>query len=308
MNRKITEILNTKKRTISAEIIPPRNGTETEKSFLQIQTLKDAKIDFISVTKGAGGSLRGGTLPIAHMIQSQHHIPSVAHFTCRDHSIEEIENLLMDHHYFGVKNILALRGDPPDGQPDYFKNEPGRHIFAYQLVKQIHQLNKGEYLIRKGFDHDSKTSLRSGAKTDFCIGVAAHPEFIPLEKSIEYLKLKTEMGAEFGITQMIYNLDVLEKFLNAMEKNKIKIPILPGFRILTNAQSAARMGNKFGVNIPKTLIDRLSEAKNDEEGKKIGVEYFTEYCNQLFRLGIKGIHLFVMNDAITAKTLAEQLS
>ena len=137
MKRKITEILASKSRTISAEIIPPRNGTETEKTFQQIETLKAANVDFISVTKGAGGSLRGGTLPIAHMIQSQYQIPSLAHFTCRDHGIDEIENLLMDHHYFGIRNILALRGDPPDGQPDYFKPAHNKHTFAYELVKQI---------------------------------------------------------------------------------------------------------------------------------------------------------------------------
>src|SRR5579862_2128038 len=111
----IVDLLKTKK-TLSAEIIPPRNGAETEVILGQIAELKKVPVDFISVTKGAGGSLRGGTLPIAQMIKTRFDICSLAHFTCRDYTIEEIENNLMDHHYFGVHNILALRGDPPDGQ------------------------------------------------------------------------------------------------------------------------------------------------------------------------------------------------
>src|SRR5262249_13381472 len=151
----------------------PRNGSQTDTILRQIETLKAVPVDFISVTKGAGGSLRGGTLPIAQMIKSRFEICSLAHFTCRDYTIEEIENTLMDHHYFGVCNILALRGDPPDGQPDHFKPAPNRHSYAWQLVDQIRKLNTGEYVVRPGFD--TPATNRKGTPTNFCIGVAAHP-------------------------------------------------------------------------------------------------------------------------------------
>src|ERR1700721_1746359 len=113
---KLTDFLKQNGFTASAEIIPPRNGSEQRKILTQVQTLINAGAQFLAVTKGAGGSLRGGSLPIAQVIKEQLGVPCIAHFTCRDLTPHEVENQLMDHHYFGIRNILALRGDPPDGQ------------------------------------------------------------------------------------------------------------------------------------------------------------------------------------------------
>src|SRR5690606_37489002 len=116
---------------------------------------------------------------------------------------------LMDHHYFGVSNILALRGDPPDGQPDHFKPAPNRHSFAWQLVDQIRGLNQGEYIVRAGFDSVEKATsaraVRKGTPTNFCVGVAAHPEHLPHEQAIDYLASKVEVGAQYAITQMLFD-------------------------------------------------------------------------------------------------------
>src|SRR4051812_24792095 len=110
-DEKLTSVLARQKFTLSAEVIPPRNGVEQGKVLLQIQTLIEAGAQFLSVTKGAGGSLRGGSLPIAQLIKERFLKPCIAHFTCRDLTPAEVENQLMDHHYFGIRNILALRGD-----------------------------------------------------------------------------------------------------------------------------------------------------------------------------------------------------
>src|SRR6185312_2572695 len=114
---KLTDFLKQNGFTSSAEVIPPRNGSEQQKILQQVQTLIGAGAQFLAVTKGAGGSLRGGSLPIAQVIKEQYGVPAIAHFTCRDLSAHEVENQLIDHHYFGIRNILALRGDPPNG-PD----------------------------------------------------------------------------------------------------------------------------------------------------------------------------------------------
>src|SRR3954470_20912017 len=131
-DQKLTEVLAQGWFTLSAEVIPPRNGSEQRKVLEQVQALIGAGAQFLAVTKGAGGSLRGGSLPIAQAVKEQFGVPCVAHFTCRDLTSAEVENQLMDHHYFGIRNILALRGDPPDGQAEYLPREGG-HLYAYQL-------------------------------------------------------------------------------------------------------------------------------------------------------------------------------
>lgn len=302
----IIDILKNKSRTLSAEIIPPRNGTETDLVLRQIERLKEVPVDFISVTKGAGGSLRGGTLPIAQMIKHRFDICSLAHFTCRDYTIEEIENNLMDHHYFGVSNILALRGDPPDGKPDHFQPAANRHSYAWQLAQQISRLNLGEYIVREGFDKKHKDGKRQGARTNFCIGVAAHPEQEPHENAVEYLKRKVDCGAKFAITQMLFSSVPYERFIESCAKAGINIPIIPGVRIITQATTAVRMMQKrdiFGVTVPQHFIDRLALSRDKDEGIAIGLDHTRKICEEMIRAGAPGIHAFVMNDEKTAAEL-----
>ncbi|MBI3543614.1 MAG: methylenetetrahydrofolate reductase [Deltaproteobacteria bacterium] len=307
----IVELLKAKALTRSAEIIPPRNGSETDVILRQIERLKQVPVDFISVTKGAGGSLRGGTLPIAQLIKSRFDITALAHFTCRDYTIEEIENTLMDHHYFGVHNILALRGDPPEGKPDHFKPAPNRHSYAYQLVDQIRHLNGGEYIVREGFDKPaasgeaSNPNLRKGSPTSFCIGVAAHPEQEPHDEAVEYFARKVENGAQFAITQMLFSAEPYARFLESCAKRGIHAPVLPGLRIVTQLATAERMTKKkeFGIKIPQAFMDKLASATSKEDGKKIGFEYTLKLCEQLVAAGAPGIHVFVMNDENSAAEL-----
>ena len=135
--------------TISAEVIPPRNGSEQQKILHPSGCPRAGGAQFLAVTKGAGGSLRGGSLPIAQVIKEQFGVPAIAHFTCRDLTAHDVENQLIDHHYFGIRNILALRGDPPDGQATW-KPREGGYEYAYQLIEQIRNLNAGRFLPRPG--------------------------------------------------------------------------------------------------------------------------------------------------------------
>src|SRR5690606_36558109 len=112
-----------------------------------------------------------------------------AHFTCRDLTPQEIENHLMDHHYFGIRNILALRGDPPLGHSEW-KSKSGSYDYAHQLIEQIKNLNQGIYLSRPG--DESRT--QDSEATDFCIGAAAHPDHPNTQERIEFFKLKIEQG------------------------------------------------------------------------------------------------------------------
>ncbi len=303
--RTILEILRTQKIVRSAEIIPPRNGAEVNTIFEQIETLKQVPVDFISVTKGAGGSLRGGTLPIAQVVKERFGICALAHFTCRDYTIEEVENTLMDHHYFGVHNILALRGDPPDGKPDHFQTAPNRHCYAWQLIDQIKKLNQGQYLVREGYDVSHK--VRKGQRTQFCIGAAAHPEHEPFHEAVEYLACKAEVGAEYAITQMLFEDTPYLRFVEACRKRGLNLPIIPGLRIVTQLQTAERMIKKFGVKIPPVLLEILSKVKTPEDGRQRGLEYTQKLCKKLLQSGAPGIHVFVMSDAQSAMMLLRNI-
>ena len=188
---KITEIVKKQSFTLSAEVIPPRNGGGPGPILDQINRLTSNGAQFLAVTKGAGGSLRGGSLPIAQLIKDRFQRPCIAHFTCRDLVPEEVENQLIDHHLFGIRNILALRGDPPLNA-DGWKAREESYPYAYMLIEQIRNLNEGIYLERDGFKVEARE------KTDFCIGAAAYPDSPDSKERIDYFKMKIDAGATYA--------------------------------------------------------------------------------------------------------------
>ncbi len=299
----LTEFLKTHPFTYSAEIIPPRNGAEQMKVLTQVQQLMTAGAQFLSVTKGAGGSLRGGSLPISQLIKEQFKVPCTAHFTCRDLTVQEVENQLVDHHYFGIRNILALRGDPPEGQPEW-KPREGGHLYAYQLIEQIRKLNEGIYLERAGGGptHDSTPE-----KTQFCIGAAAYPDYPDEKRRIEYFKLKVEAGAHFAITDMIYDSDSYARFLDQTAREGAQIPILPGARVLKSQKQALRMMSKFKTVIPKNFFNQLPEEEIEGSFPQ-ALDAFLQLVERLKRAGAPGIHLFVVVDTQSAVIALQTLT
>jgi methylenetetrahydrofolate reductase (NADPH) len=290
-DKKLIDVLSSQNFTLSAEIIPPRNGSEQVKILDQIDVLIRSGAQFLAVTKGAGGSLRGGSLPIAQMIKEQFGIPCIAHFTCRDLTPFEVENLLMDHHYFGIRNILALRGDPPDGQSTWQPREGG-YNYAHQLIQQIRNLNKGIYLNRPGGPSQGGAEIE---KTDFCIGAAAYPEHPNEKERIEYFRLKVENGAEYGMTDMLFDPDAYARFRDLCQKNDVNVPILPGTRFLKTRAQALRMMEKFKVKVPGNILEKLDEKEGPGTMEK-GLELFLSLAERLRGLGAPGIHLYVISD------------
>ncbi len=286
---KITELLKNKKFTISVEIVPPRNGTGTKEILSNIENLRN-KIDFISITKGAGGSLRGGTLPISYLAYEKFGILPVSHFVCRERTKAEIENDILDLYYFNVNNILALRGDPPAGSKD--EDWDGDYKYAYQLVEQINNLNKGRYIQRKNID---KGDHREGIKTDFCILVAGHPED-QIEKEVEHMNLKVSAGAEIIITQMIFSFEEYKGYVESLRKAGIKLPVIPGIRPLVSINQAESVENFFGLKVNAKLKNILTSAKSPQESRKNGLKYTAEMIKKLKEYGAPGVHLFILDD------------
>ncbi|MBY0472423.1 methylenetetrahydrofolate reductase [bacterium] len=293
---KLTDFLKQHTFTLSAEVIPPRNGAEQALVLGQIHRLIQSGAQFLAVTKGAGGSLRGGSLPIAQSIKERFGVPCIAHFTCRDLAAEEVENQLVDHHYFGIRNILALRGDPPDGQPNW-KPREGGYQYAHELIAQIRNLNQGQYLSRVG---GPSVTPGSQIATDFCIGAAVYPDHPNEIERIDYFKAKIDAGAHFGITDILLDVDAFKRFQDLCGKNGLtRIPILPGSRLLKTQAQALKMMTKFKVKIPKQVFDSLpesSESMPEEEILKRSVDRFLGFTEELRKAGAPGIHLFVIVD------------
>ncbi len=297
---KLSEVLSAGRFTLSAEVIPPRNGTEQAKVLAQIEALIAAGAQFLAVTKGAGGSLRGGSLPIAQMIKERYSVPCIAHFTCRDLTPPEVENQLMDHHYFGIRNILALRGDPPDGMPEW-KPREGGYNYAHQLIAQIRALNEGRYMQRPGGPPSPE-----GEKTDFCIGAAAYPELPDEKQRIEFFKAKISAGAEYGITDMLFDPDRYGRFVELCQKHQVNVPILPGTRLLKTRKQAEKMAQKFRVSVPASILSKLPEEDSPDAVAR-GVELFLSLVDRLKHFGAPGIHLFVISDTTGAKAALQGL-
>ncbi len=286
-DQKIIDLLLAPGFTVSAEVIPPRNGTPQSDILNQINSLVRAGAQFLSVTKGAGGSLRGGSLPIAQVIKDHFQVPSIAHFTCRDLTPEECENQLMDHHYFGIRNILGLRGDPPVGVKDWQPN-PLSYPYAYQLIEQIQKLNQGHFLERKSFQNKSKV------ETDFCIGAASYPEEPEFAARVGYFKQKVEAGACYSITQMLYDAEAYSRFLDEIGREKCSVPVLPGARILKTKAQAVRMQERFQIQVPLKVLNKLPDEENAEQA----LEVFIELVEDFKRRGAPGVHVFVLSDTV----------
>ncbi|MEK6578351.1 MAG: methylenetetrahydrofolate reductase, partial [Bdellovibrionota bacterium] len=207
----------------------------------------------------------------------------------------------MDHHYFGIRNILALRGDPPDGQP-LWKPRDGGYNYAHELIKQIRDLNEGRYMTRPGGPaHDPKE------KTDFCIGAAAYPEHVNLEERIRFFKIKADAGAQFGITDMLFDWEKYAKFRNDLARVGVTIPILPGTRLLKSRTQALKMMTKFKVTVPKDVLAALPESDGPDAIAR-GVELFLKLAASLQRVGAPGIHAYVISDTEGSSTALRELA
>jgi len=267
------------KPVISFEFFPPKTD-EGDRTLLEktIPVLKETHPDYCSVTFGAGGSTRIKTLSIVDRIQKEHGLTAVAHLTCVCSTKEEIQSLLGEIRKLGIRNVLALRGDPPGGGE--FKVTPGGFEFSNQLVEFIRQFNH------------------------FSIGVAGFPEgHIACKegKTVDWQHLKTKIdaGADFVLTQLFFdNADFYEFRDHLTRKLGVTVPIVPGIVPILSSSQIKRFTALCGAHIPGPLAARLEElGDNDAATVDFGIEYATKQCDDLLRNGAPGIHFYTLNKA-----------
>jgi methylenetetrahydrofolate reductase (NADPH) len=266
------------KPVISFEFFPPKTD-EGDRNLLEktIPALLQTKPDYCSVTYGAGGSTRDKTLMIVDRIQKEHHLTAVAHLTCVSATKEEIRGLLEQIRTLGVRNVLALRGDPPGGGA--FKTTPGGFEFSNQLVEFIRE-----------FDH-------------FSIGVAGFPEghiACKQGKQVDwgYLKHKIDAGADYVLTQLFFDNADYYEFRDHLRKQGATVPLVPGIVPILNANQIKKFTAMCGARIPESLGAKLDAIGADEAAAtEFGIEYATRQCEDLLRNGAPGIHFYTLNKA-----------
>lgn len=273
---KIEEILKGKKQLISFEFFPPKTKKGEDELFENVKRLKELNPDFVSVTYGAGGSTREKTNEMAVELSSKEGIEVMIHLTAVMHKKQEIEKMLELYASEGIENILALRGDAPNGVEVDFSKEEMPH--AIDLINLINEKFPGK----------------------FSIGGAAFPEG-HLESAdrvseMNYFKKKADAGMKFGITQLFFNNRFYFEFVDRCSKNGIEIPIIPGLMPITGYGQIERFTAMCGTEIPKKLIEKIEKFKdNKEDIEKVGIEYATNQCIELLESGTRGIHFYTLN-------------
>ena len=263
--------------TVSVEFFPTRTD-EGERTLLEktIPALCDLSPDFCSVTYGAGGSTRAKTLATVDRIQREHRLPAMAHLTCVNATRVETAAILAHARELGVRNILALRGDPPDGAR--FAPTPGGFEYSYQLVQFVR------------------------AAGDFSIGVAGFPEghiACTEGRHVDWNRLrhKIEQGADFVVTQLFFKNSDYFAFRDHLHGTGVDVPIIPGILPVLSASQIKRFVTLCGADLPAVVVSRLEACRDDEEVVRFGIEYATLQCEELLREGAPGLHFYTLNRA-----------
>ncbi|MDB6032337.1 MAG: Methylenetetrahydrofolate reductase [Verrucomicrobiales bacterium] len=275
---------------ISFEFFPPRTE-EGDRNLLEktIPALMSLKPDYCSVTYGAGGSTREKTLGIVDRIQRQHGLTAMAHLTCVNSTQEQLGEVLAQAKALGIKNILALRGDPPNVGTDFQKTEGGFE-YSYQLVQFLREVG------------------------GFCIGTAGFPEGHIACKEGKYvdwrrLKEKIDCGADFVITQLFFdNTDFLEFRDFMSRKMSVQIPFCPGVLPILSGSQIKKFTTLCGARIPQKMLARLEELGDDDAAvTEYGIEYATRQCEELLKEGVTGIHFYTLNKVNSTTRILKNL-
>jgi methylenetetrahydrofolate reductase (NADPH) len=285
---RIDELVGKGKPTISFEFFPPKNDAGFAQLYQTVGELHSLKPSYVSVTYGAGGSTREKTVDLVQRIQNDLRIRSMAHLTCVGHTADEIGRILDELWETGIRNVLALRGDPPAGQTNFVKTEGG-FGYANELVDYVR------------------------SRHDFCVGVAGYPEGHPqcLNKTrdMEHLKQKVDAGACFVITQLFFDNADFYRFRDEARGMGIDVPIIAGIMPIGNVAQIKRFVSMCGAKIPHPLLTKLEGLEKDADAVyAAGVDYATQQCRDLLDHGADGLHFYTLNRSKATVEICKRLN
>ena len=261
---------------VSFEFFPPKTPEGVEQLYRTVEELRPCRPSFVSVTYGAGGSTRDRTLELVGRIQRDVGILTMAHLTCVGSTRREIAETLRRLHDHGIRNVLALRGDPPKGESE-FKPTPDGFRYASELVEFVREQN-----------------------LDFCVGGACYPEghveTRDLEADLVNLCHKVKAGAEFLVSQLFFDNEDYRAFVRRARSAGISVPIVPGLMPVTNVNQTERFTQMCGARIPQELYRRLRIVSNDPAAVvATGVQWAVDQGRALLREGAPGLHFYTLN-------------
>jgi methylenetetrahydrofolate reductase (NADPH) len=285
---RIDQLLGQGKPTISFEFFPPKTDAGFASLYKTIDELKPINPSYVSVTYGAGGSTREKTVALVERIQRELRIRAMAHLTCVGHTAEEIGKILDDLWKAGIRNVLALRGDPPAGQSQFVATEGG-FANADELVAFVKSRN------------------------NFCIGVAGYPEGHPQclnrTRDLEYLKRKVDNGGAFVTTQLFFDNAEFYRFRDEARSMGIRAPIMAGIMPITNVAQIKRFVSMCGAKIPHRLLVKMETVENDPEAvHRTGVEYAAMQCRDLLFNDVDGLHFYTLNKSKATTDICKSLN
>nr|WP_321296243.1 methylenetetrahydrofolate reductase [NAD(P)H] [uncultured Sphaerochaeta sp.] len=314
----VIDILNeAKKPLFTFELVPPLKGSDAQSLLGSVRELAQFEPAYINVTnhqqevvylEREDGLLerrtvrkRPGTIALSALIQYTFNIPVVAHLICGGMDADQLEDALVELNFLGIENILALRGDPPNGEKRFVPVKGG-YANSSDLVKQIANLNEGKYL---------DSTLQDGRKTHFCTGVAGYPEKHAeapnLQQDIQMLKYKVECGAQYIVTQMFFDNAVFYRFVDDCRKVGITVPIIPGLKPIGSKRDLATIPQTFHVDFPSELVQLLNKAQKLSEIREIGVYWCTKQAKDLLEHGVPGVHFYTLGKAESVSRIVREV-
>lgn len=303
---KVIEILRSAEKPFASfELVPPLKGSDVARLYDSLDPLMAFNPPFINITchrdeveyvPNADGTFTKMTLAkrpstiaiVAAIMRRYPELEIVPHVICGGASRSKIESELLDLHFLGVQNVVALRGDALPGQR-HFIPEPDGYSHSNELVGLINNLNRGVYL---------DPTVSKGTPTNFCVGVAAYPEkhyeAANMEVDIRYLKEKVDAGADYIVTQMFFDNDSFFRFTEKARQAGITVPIIPGLKPISAQRQVDLLPRSFHIDIPQQLVSLLAKARSQEDAYQIGVEWTIRQSRDLLAHGAPAIHFYTM--------------
>ncbi|MCE9565346.1 MAG: methylenetetrahydrofolate reductase [NAD(P)H] [Planctomycetes bacterium] len=289
----IQDIFANHRTTFSFEFFPPATDAASEELFRNIASLQELQPSFVSVTYGAGGSTRDRTHDLIVRIQRETELVAVSHLTCVCHNLDEMTAILDRYATSGIKNILALSGDPPKTMQNYDRSKDAFH-YAEELVKFIR----------------SRTNAPDAR--GFGVGVAGFPEGHPgcpnRLTEMDFLKRKVDAGADYICTQMFFENRDFYDFRERCELAGIKVPILAGIMPIGTKAGMIRMAQlALGVRFPAKLLRAVNRCADDDAVARVGTSWATEQCADLLHNNVRGIHFYTLNKSDATRQIYQNL-
>jgi len=285
----VGELIGAPAPTFSFEFFPPKDEAMQRQLWQAIRELESLRPSFVSITYGAGGSTRDTTVAVTERVATETTLLAMAHLTAVNHSVAELRNVIGRLAAAGIRNILAIRGDPPGNPQGEWIRHPTGVDYAEDLVRLVKE---------------------SG---DFCVGVAAfpykHPRSPDIESDTEYFIRKCRAGADFAITQMVFDADDYLRLRDRVAAGGCDTPIVPGVMPVTTMGTIGRSEQLSGAPFPPHLLAKFEQVKDDPAAvRRMGVEQCGEMCERLLAEGVPGIHFITLNRSTATREVWQQLA